>query len=217
MVSLTIRTRKLKTAPLGYVLWGMLAVSASGQQAPYVRPGSFELGPYVGASYGIVNAQYMLGGNLTFAATRTILPYVEYSYFPQVEHPLASVIGTPPPGATLSVDRNISFSDFHAGIHLRIPIKETRYVPYLAFGVGALEHSDQKVTVTTTFSDGTSVTPKSVLQPGGSDFAVNGGGGLRIYLSQRVGLRAEAKVYKPTGTFNSPFGKVEFGIFYQFR
>jgi hypothetical protein len=214
MVSLTIRTRKLKTASLVYVLWGTLAMSAFGQQAPFVRPGSFELGPYVGASYGIVNAQYMLGGNLTFAATRTILPYVEYSYFPQVANP--TVLPAPPAGGTVSVDRNVSFSDFHAGIHYRIPIKETRYVPYLAFGVGALTHSDQTLTVTTTFSDGTKIITHPV-QPGGSDFAVNGGGGLRIYLSQRVGLRAEAKVYKPTGTFNSTFGKVEFGIFYQFR
>ena len=48
-------------------------------QVSYLRPGSFELGPFVGASYGIVNAQYMVGGNLTVAINKFILPYVEYS------------------------------------------------------------------------------------------------------------------------------------------
>ena len=168
---------------------------------------------YVGASYGIVNAQYMVGGNLTFAATRTILPYVEYTYFPQVANP--TTLPTPPAGGTISVNRAVSFSDFHAGIHYRIPIKETRYVPYLAFGMGALTHSDQTLTVTATYNG--AMTTTHPFQPGGSDFAINGGGGMRIYLGQRVGLRAEAKVYKPTGTFSSTFGKVEFGIFYQFR
>jgi len=55
----------------------------------------------------------------------------------------------------------------------------------------------------------------------GSDFAVNGGGGIRYYIggSGAFGFRAEAKVYKPaTGPFSdTTFGKVEAGFFFQLR
>jgi hypothetical protein len=53
--------------------------------------------------------------------------------------------------------------------------------------------------------------------PARTDFAVNFGGGLRFYLSERFGMRLEAKGYKPTGTYTDMFGKVEVGFFYQVR
>ena len=67
-----------------------------------------------------------------------------------------------------------------------------------------------------TNSDGTSDEISGSV-PGSSDFAVNGGGGLRFYVNQRLGFRMEAKVYRPTGTFNNAFGKIEGGFFIQFR
>jgi hypothetical protein len=146
-----------------------------------------------------------------------ILPYAEYSYFPQVAAPSTGTIATAieglPSAIAFKVNTNISFSDVHGGVHIRIPIHEKPIVPYLAFGVGTLIHSDQTGTISVpSFNETLKFT-----QTGGADFAFNAGGGLRYYFNQRYGIRVEAKVYKPTGTFNSTFGKVEFGIFYQFR
>jgi hypothetical protein len=205
------RTREDRFTALKCVLLIASTGSAVFGQVSYVRPGSFELDPFVGASYGIVNAQFMVGANLTFAANKYILPYVEYSYFPQFAAPVGSFI--PSSGVAYTVSKNISFSDFHGGVHIRIPIHEKPIVPYLAFGVGTLEHSDQSGTITISSFNQT----LPFFQAGGADFAINGGGGLRYYFNQRYGIRVEAKVYKMTGTFDNTFGKVEFGIFYQFR
>jgi hypothetical protein len=208
--------RKFGMAPLRVVLLSSATLMVGfGQNAPYLRPGSIEVGPFLGASYGIVSAQYMVGGNVTIAANKTFLPYVEYTYLPKVARPtITPSVGA---GTSVTVDRNVSFSDFHGGVHIRLPIHEKPVVPYLAFGVGALTHFDQPVKVTFKFSDGSSST-QNLTQPAGSDFAVNGGVGLRFYFrSQRFGMRVEAKVYKPTGEFNSTFGKAEAGVFYQFR
>jgi hypothetical protein len=197
------------------------AGSASAQQnVSFLRTGSIEAGVFGGASYGIVSYQGMVGGNVTIAANKWILPYVEYTYLPQVAFPLAPSLSVPA-GYTVAVNHNISFSDFHGGVHIRLPIHDSPVVPYLAVGVGVLTHFSQDVTFTTTppAGSGFGSTSQTITVPTGSNFAVNAGGGIRYYLaSERFGFRAEAKVYKPTGqTYNSTFGKVEFGIFYQFR
>jgi len=194
---------------------------AYGQQnVSFLRTGSIEAGVFGGASYGNVNYEYMFGGNLTIAANKWILPYVEYTYLPQVQG-LNNVNATLAPGQTVTASRNISFSDFHGGIHIRLPIHESPVVPYLVIGAGVLHHFPQTITETITDLPGTTTPvppPSSFTVAGGSDFAVNFGGGIRYYLrSERFGFRAEAKVYKPTGDFKNTFGKVEFGIFYQFR
>jgi hypothetical protein len=198
---------------------GLFSLAASAQNVPYVRAGSFEVGPFVGASYGLVNAQYMVGGNVTFAVNKFVLPYFEYTYLPKVAAPAPSSLlnFALPPGATFTSQENISFSDFHGGVHLRFPIREKPIVPYLAFGVGGLDHFSASGTVTVRNPDGTQFSGIGFKEAGAVDFAVNAGGGLRYYINQRWGLRVEAKVYKPTGTYTSPFGKVEFGLFYQFR
>jgi len=193
------------------------AAAVFGQNVPYLRPGSIEVGPFVGGSYGIVNAQAMVGGNFTVAANKYILPYVEFTYLPEVAFPTA--IPVPSGASSVTVNRNISFYDFHGGVHIRIPIHEKPYVPYVAFGVGELHHFEEtNIMATVNFVGGGSVTLGPLDQPGGSDFAVNFGGGLRYYFSSaKFGMRAEVKVYKPTGTFTSTFGKAEIGLFYQFR
>jgi hypothetical protein len=189
-------------------------VSAVFGQVSYVRAGSFELDPFIGGSYGIVSAQFMGGANLTFAANKYILPYVEFGYFPQVASPTPQSIKIIiPSGTAYTFSESISFTDFHGGVHVRLPIHEKPIVPYLAFGVGGLSSSAASGNVTLTETG--QVAP--FVQAAQTSFAINGGGGLRYYFNQRYGIRVEAKVYKPTGTFNSTFGKVEFGFFYQFR
>ena len=56
--------------------------SAIAQSKSVVRAGSFEVGGFVGSSYGIDQFRVMGGGNATYAVNKYLLPYVEFSYFP---------------------------------------------------------------------------------------------------------------------------------------
>ena len=179
------------------------------QTASVVRSGSFEVGGFVGASYGIDEARWMGGGNVTYAANKYILPYAEFSYFPGIGRKQSRTI----PGLTAPV--NISYSipltDFHGGVHIRLPIREFPVVPYGVFGVGMIHAPQRQVNLNV---EGIQIPFTSAAS---TNAAVNFGGGLRYYINQRFGVRAEAKVYKPTGQFKETFGKVEFGFFIQLR
>jgi hypothetical protein len=157
----------------------------------------------------------MGGGNATFAVNKYLLPYVELSYFPGIGR---STSGTfPGTGRPFTTSYSIPLTDFHGGVHIRLPIlREKPVVPYLVFGVGGLSHFNRTVTATATDSSG-AVTQVPFTVPGGTNFAVNTGGGIRFYIGQRFGLRVEAKAYKPTGDFTDVFGKVEGGFFFQLR
>ena len=170
-----------------------------------VRANSFEIGPFIGASHGLDSTRVMGGANVTYAVSKYILPYFEYSYFP----------GIPKQTTNQGVITNYSIpiSDIHAGVHVRIPVfRESRFVPYGVFGMGGLVTRDS--IAASTLTNGTVV---PVPAPGTNAFAVNGGGGLRYYLGQRYGMRVEAKVYKGFGDLNETFSKVEFGFFFQLR
>ncbi|MFN0172950.1 MAG: hypothetical protein ACKV22_41765, partial [Bryobacteraceae bacterium] len=166
-------------------------------QVSVVRAGSFEVGPFLGASYGIDKFRVMGGGNLTYGINKWILPYVEYSYFPGIRRSESVAIPGTNRIGTRSYD--VPLSDFHGGVHLRLPIRESPVVPYLVFGLGALINNSRTVSATLEDAAGVFTIP-SFQVPGQSDFAVNTGGGFRFYMSQRFGFRVEAKAYKPTGT-----------------
>src|SRR5438067_6643425 len=80
------------------------AVPAAFGQYSYYKPGSIELGGFVGASYGVVDFQYMLGGNLTVAANKRLLFYGEYTWLPKVTTPLFQNLAG---GSTYTADRNV--------------------------------------------------------------------------------------------------------------
>ena len=187
-------------------------VPAEGQQLSVVRPGSFEIDPFLGVSYGIDQTRFMGGGNVSFAVDKYILPYVEYSYFPGIGR---TDSGSLPNGAPFTYHHSIPMSDFHGGVHIRIPIRESHVVPYGSFGVGGLSYSSYSENVSYSTSNG----QQTFMFPvqGATNFAVNFGGGLRFYLTPRYGFRVEAKAYKPTGTFTEVFGKAEVGFFIQLR
>jgi len=172
------------------------------------------VGGFVGSSYGLDEFRVMGGGNVTYGITKHILPYFEYSYFPGITRELDTAFqGT---GRPLTYRFEIPFSDIHGGVHIRMPIRESRFVPYAVAGIGALRAHGR--TVTASFTD-ISGRPQTVPLPidSSTDFAANFGGGLRWYARQNWGMRLEAKVYKPTGTFTTPFGKIEWGFFFQLR
>ncbi len=185
------------------------ALGLSAQTASVVRSGSYEVGGFVGASYGIDDFRWMGGANVTYAANKYILPYAEFSYFPGIGRKQSRTI----PGLSRPVDisYNIPLTDFHGGVHIRMPIREFPIVPYGVFGVGMIRAPQREFNVNV---EGIQVPFTSAAT---TDAAVNFGGGLRYYINQRFGIRAEAKAYKPTGQFKETFGKVEFGFFIQLR
>ncbi|HXP83255.1 MAG TPA: hypothetical protein VN841_00955 [Bryobacteraceae bacterium] len=217
MIGRVRRRDSLKSVPnvvSCVLLLSSMAVSAFGQ-ASAVRSGSFEVGGFVGASYGIDKFRVMGGGNVTYALkNKYVLPYFEYSYFPGLPRtePISGL-------ANSTYTFSLPLSDIHGGVHIRLPIfKESPIVPYLVFGIGTMHFPTTSATASFVGAGGTQVSvPVNI--PGESDFTVNGGGGLRYYLggSGRYGFRAEAKIYRPTsGAFsNATIGKVEAGFFFQ--
>lgn len=199
-------------------LFFCVAVSSAVAQVSVVRAGSVEIGPFIGASYGIDRWRLMGGGNITYALkNKYVLPYFEYSYFPGIGRKFTGTF--PTTGRQYTASYSIPISDIHGGVHIRVPIRESPVVPYLVFGMGALVNPARTVSVSYADVSGPFQTVNLDV-PRTSDFAINAGGGLRFYIggTGRFGFRAEAKVYKPTGTFSdSTFGKVEAGLFFQLR
>lgn len=200
------------------ILAGLSAIASFGQVSA-VRSGSFEVGPFIGASYGIDKFRIMGGGNVTYALkNKYVLPYFEYSYLPGLPRTTSGVI--PNGGGPYKHTFSIPLSDIHGGVHIRMPIfKESPIVPYLVFGMGVVHYPGR--TDNLSYQGASGPTTIQVPVPGGSDFTINGGGGLRYYIggTGKFGFRAEAKVYKPTtGAFSdTTIGKVEAGFFFQLR
>jgi hypothetical protein len=203
------------------VLLTLLAVFACAASQSYaqalsvVRSGSFEVGPFAGADFGNGEVHAVVGGNVTYALNKYILPYFEATRFflpvPAVES--GTFTGT---GASFVESIPESVYDFHGGVHIRLPIHESPFVPYAAFGVGGLWHPGGSETASYIASGVTYQVPLVVI--GHADFAANFGAGVRYYLNQRYGFRVEAKGYKSTaGGPLGLFGKVEVGFFVQLR
>lgn len=189
-------------------------VSLFGQSAPHLSPHTFEVGGFVGSSYGLDEFRVMGGGNVSYGINKYILPYGEFSYFPGIPREQKGTF--PTTGQQFRLQYSVPVSDFHGGVHVRLPIRESRVVPYLVFGLGALHTYDRTVTARYDVPVAGQQTA-SIPIAGSTDFATNWGGGLRYYTTQRFGMRLEAKAYKPTGAYTGMFGKVEWGFFFQFR
>ncbi len=193
--------------------FGLLAFA---QDMPYQRQGNVEGNVFIGASYGADSWRGMGGGNMSYAATRTILPYFEYSYFPGVPREVSSAAGR--------VRFSIPLSDFHAGIHYRIPVGQKYFVPYLVAAIGGIRSSSASYKATVNNPAGLPFTLTQTV-PGETFLATNYGGGIRHYIfGESSGVRTEFKVYVPHATsgpnqslFNQLFYKATFGLFYQFR
>ena len=190
-----------------------LAQAALAQDAPIVRTGNTEIGGFLGASYGIDKARVMGGGNVAYAATRVVMPYAEFSYFPGIGRSISVPLGTS--GRNANFNFQVPLYDFHGGVHLRVPLKDSRVIPYGVIGAGMIHTLKRTENVSISDSLGNFNVPIDV--PARSDFAVNFGGGIRFYVNERFGFRAEAKAYRPTGTYTDIFGKVEGGIFFQIK
>jgi hypothetical protein len=196
----------------GFLLGVALSASLYAAGVAPVRQGNTEIGGFIGASYGIDEFRVMGGGNVSYAATRIIMPYAEFSYFPGIGREKSV------PGLTnAKYTFGVPLTDFHGGVHIRIPIKESPVVPYLAIGAGAIHALKYNGSVVIPAQSGFSGLTIPISEPARTDFAVNFGGGIRFYVNERFGFRVEAKAYKPSGTYTQVFGKVEGGFFFQLK
>jgi len=196
----------------------VLAVTAAlvpyvhAQDAPSVRAGTVEIGGFAGLSDGLDHFRIMGGGNVSYGVTKWLLPYGEFSYFPAIARSLDVNSGP--------VEQNIRYDvplyDLHAGVHLRVPIKESKVVPYGVLGVGIIKSSFNGNAIFTFTQNGVPTTQQKAFQDQHTDGAINFGGGLRYYVNEKFGFRLEAKVYRPfSGLYDNFVGKIEAGIFYQ--
>src|SRR5689334_15632998 len=118
------------------ILLSIYETESVAQDVPYLRRGNVEGNVFFGGSYGADSWRGSAGGNLSFAATRNIMPYFEYSYFPGIPRERTSEAGT--------VRFSIPMSDFHVGVHVRIPLGQKFFVPYLVAGAGGLRTSEAR-------------------------------------------------------------------------
>jgi opacity protein-like surface antigen len=134
----------------------------------------------------------MGGGNIAYGLNCRFFPFVEASYLPGV---LRTV--NIPTGATTSYQQfNVNMTDFHGGLHIRVPLPESRVLPYAVVGLGLIRGSSSTGTV---YLVGPySVVPFSQTIPSSTNFAVNFGAGLRFFFSERFAVRVEFKGFKPT-------------------
>jgi hypothetical protein len=119
-----------------------------------------------------------------------------------------------------SFDRKVV--EFNGGIHYRLPVPESRVVPYLAGGIGAAHFLSSTITDTTTkldnCSSGCSVTTATQTAPGATAVELAGGVGVRVYANQHFGFRGEFRVYHPFGIANvGTFYRFSGGIFFQLK
>jgi len=197
---------RIQTSLCAYIMLlmastGGTAFAQSTKPTPDLRPGNFELGLYGGASYGVDSFRPMGGVNLSYSLPKYILPYVEFSYFPEILR-----------NYTVGSSQNklsARLIDFHAGVHVRFIQSESRVVPYGVIGFGVLNSH-----TTGTTGEGVFQSPVDFK---GTDPTINFGGGIRIYHTSYFGYRVEFKVYRPlSGQFTQVFTKTEGGIFFQF-
>jgi hypothetical protein len=213
--------RSITFVPLMGLAFFAGASALHAQRTPDLRPGNFELGLYAGASYGVDSFRPMGGVNLSYSLPKLLLPYVEFSYFPELIRDYTS-------GASFFKE-SASLIDFHGGVHIRILPHESRFVPYGVIGFGVLRSHTTGYQAVSSAICGKACTG-TIINSGGIDYyragdvdikatdpAINLGAGLRIYQTSSFGYRAEFKEYRPlTGQFTNWFSKTEGGIFFQF-
>jgi opacity protein-like surface antigen len=192
---------------IGFVLGFSGAVSpVFGQNRYPCKTGNFELGLFGGESYGLDRFRPMGGGNIAYGLSCHFFPFAEASYLPGV---LRTV--NVPTGTTTSYQQfNVNMTDFHGGLHIRVPLPESRVLPYAVVGLGLIRGSSSTYTAYNVGDFGVVPFPKEI--PSSTNFAVNFGAGLRFFFSERFAVRVEFKGFKPTSA-PSP---MEPRVFYRF-
>ena len=197
MKALWIKTKCCSYALLWIGGLGSLVTGANAQDAAILRKNMFEVGGYLGASYGVESAHVMGGANVTYSLFKNILPYAEFSYLPAIEHTSVLDAGT---SAAETDHTSIPFTDANFGVHLRFRIPKSIFVPYGVVGVGLLHGLTGHETYMYQNANLQAAEPPPPLTIAPStDFAASFGGGVRMYFKEQFGMRFEFKDYQLTG------------------
>ena len=188
------------------VCWSVTVPAALSQDVPSVKSGNFELGLFGGESYGLDRFRPMGGANIAYGLSRVFFPFAEVSYLPGILRD----VNVPTGGTTSSQQFSINMTDFHAGVHIRVPRPDSRIVPYAVAGLGFVRGSESTGTVYNVSNFG--VVPFTQRIPSSVNFAVDFGGGLRFFFNERFAIRLEMKGFKPT---SAPI-PLEPKVFYRF-
>ena len=207
----------------------MAASSAFGQGVPVLKKGNFEIGAFGGSTFGSgigqLNTQIngrpyatppsngAIGTHFGLAASSHVVVYGEWAYLvgsrAEANQDLYLTNGT---GSRASVDGHLNAMDVNGGLEYRFqPKKSPKLVPYFLAGVGGIRSSvdfSQSQIGTTKGSAFTS----SIHQ---TSLVGTAGGGVRFFFTEHAGLRVELKGYE--GQHSVHFGRLAFGLFYQFR
>ncbi|MGA3076502.1 MAG: hypothetical protein ABSG56_22775 [Bryobacteraceae bacterium] len=198
-----------------------MALPLAAQDVPNTGPNQFEIGGFGGFSYGVDHSRAMGGGNVTYSVTNWLLPYAEVSYFPSIQRTYISPLPDGSPDYKEVFD--IPLADVNFGVHIRKRLPHTQIVPYVVAGIGVL-HSPVRTENRYDYEPNTggySTTATPVPVPASSNFAANFGGGIRYYVTERFGFRAETKGYLlssgPLYQTGRWVYRATFGVFIQFR
>jgi hypothetical protein len=104
---------------------------------------------------------------------------------------------------------------------IRLPIGGSRIVPYGAAGLGIVRSSATTIQLYSITQTGSSIYLGAQNVAPNTSFAVNFGGGLRFFITERIGIRLEFKAFvptsAPTGVSNDLFHRFAIGPVFQVK
>jgi hypothetical protein len=145
------------------------------------------------------NFKWFTGGSVGVAVAPTLLIVGETNY----NYAGQSNISYDSGGTALSFSEKLSLTDFTGGVHWQLPVPSHRAIPYIAAAVGG-------VRISATVND--SVLP--TVGASSTNLTYNFGGGVRIHLRSRWGLRPEVKWVRIPG---QNYVRLGVGVFWQSR
>jgi hypothetical protein len=219
------------------VLTLALALPGFGQGVPVLKRGNFELGGFAAFTFGgtatpnldftvfgLGKANYAPpqsngggGVHIGVAMSKRVMVFGEFGYLSggqgQIVNDSYTVGG---PGVQrLYAQFKSSAVQGEGGLEVRFPTSRApKLVPYLSLGAGVLR-------TTGSLSQGSiGDSPPGLKSTFSGSLHVNstigsGGGGVRYFFTEHAGLRAEVKGFG--GQHDLRFGRLVFGLFYQFR
>src|SRR6187399_782083 len=95
-----------------FALVSLATLPAMAQNAPFLRRNNVEVGVFPGASFGVDKSRFLIGTNAAWAATKYIMPYGEFTYFPELSRPYS----TTTPVSTENGTYNFRLYDVHGGV-----------------------------------------------------------------------------------------------------
>ncbi len=175
----------------------LLAVCISVPFCAFAQAGEVDMGElsvrtgvaFGGGSAGI-GKQPVVGASSGLAFSRHAIGLFDFSYMPLGSH---TIQGWPDRASVVSSH----LMDFGVDFHIRVPVTET-WAPYAILGGGLLWNLVQQQTATSA---------RGYNQINGG---LHTGGGVRCYVKENWGIRAEMKVIASTQVYTN----LSFGIFY---